>query len=259
MPRADRFTDRVVIITGAAGGLGQATSRRFADEGARLVLVDWSAAALDAHVARLNAEGVTAVGVQGDVSQADTATQVVRTALDRYGRVDVLFNNAAIDPMAARSLLETSEEQWNRVIDVNLKSCYLFARAVIPVMQAQGGGAIVSCASSAGMKASPDEAVYGISKAAIIALTRSLARDFTCDNIRANAICPGFLEAMPSDRRAGVPEEKLAARSANAMTLVPLGREGTYAEISHAVLFLASEESTYTSGASLLMDGGWIA
>jgi NAD(P)-dependent dehydrogenase (short-subunit alcohol dehydrogenase family) len=256
---ATRFIHKVVIITGAAGGLGTATARKFADEGARLVLVDWSADGLTALVDEFVGQGVPVIGMQGDVSKADTVRRTVSAALDTFGRIDVLFNNAAIDPMPARSLVETTEEQWDSIMSVNLKSMYLFVHDVIPVMERQGGGAIVNTASSAGIKASSAEAAYGISKAGVIALTRSLARDFSSGNIRANAIAPGFLEAMPSDRREGASAEVIAARSAKAGSLVPLGREGTYDEIANAVLFLACEESSYTSGAALLMDGGWTA
>lgn len=254
-----RFTDRSVIITGGASGLGLATARRFATEGARLTLVDWNSQHLDDAVASFEERGTKVIGVQGDVSQPDTARRAVREAVEQFGTIDVLFNNAGIDPMSARSLVETTDEEWDAILGVNLKGVFLFVREAIPVMQANGGGAIVNTASSAGLKASPQESAYGISKAAIIALTRSLARDFTASGIRSNAICPGFLESMTHDRRAGVPDEALRARSEKAGTMVPLGREGTYDEVAHSVLFLASEESSYTSGAALLMDGGWIA
>jgi NAD(P)-dependent dehydrogenase (short-subunit alcohol dehydrogenase family) len=126
-------------------------------------------------------------------------------------------------------------------------------------MRRTGGGSIVSTASSAGIKASPQEAVYGISKAALIALTRSLARDFTSQGIRANCICPGFLECVMTDRRQEMTEDALVKRSARAGDLVPMGREGQYDEVAHSVLFLAGPESSYTSGAALVIDGGWIA
>jgi len=233
-----RFTDRAVLITGAASGLGLATARRFAAEGAHLILVDWNKEALDEAVCSFTEQGTRALGVQGDVSDPQTAQRAVRAAVEEFGTVDVLFNNAGIDPMTARSLVETTEEQWDNIFGVNLKAMYLFVKETIPVMQAHGGGAIVNTASSAGLKASPQEAAYGISKAAVIALTRSLARDFTSSGIRSNAICPGFLECMTHDRRAGIADEVLQARSEKAAAIVPAGREGTYEEISQSVLFL---------------------
>jgi NAD(P)-dependent dehydrogenase (short-subunit alcohol dehydrogenase family) len=255
----NRFRDSVVIATGTASGLGLATVRQFAAEGAHLVLVDRAADPLANVVAELTEAGATAVPVVGDVSQAAVAREAVQAAVREFGRVDVLFNNAAIDPLEATTLVDTSEELWDAIIDVNLKSAYLFAREAIPVMVANGGGAIVNTASSAGLKASPAESVYGISKAGLIALTRALARDFTAKGVRTNAICPGFLESITTDRRATMSEEQKSSRRQRASQLVPLGREGTYEEVARSVLFLASSESSYTSGAALLIDGGWLA
>jgi NAD(P)-dependent dehydrogenase (short-subunit alcohol dehydrogenase family) len=256
---APRFVNRTVLITGAASGLGLAVARQFAAEGANLVLVDWSGDALDAAVDSFERLAHRVAGVQGDVADAATASDAVAAAVESFGRIDVLINNAAIDPMGARSLVETTEEQWDAILDTNLKGAFLFSRATIPVMKSNGGGAIVNTASSAGLKASSQEAAYGISKAALIAMTRALARDFAADAIRVNSICPGFLEAMPSDRRRGVSDEVIAARSARAASLVPMGREGTYEEVARSVLFLASDESSYTTGAALVMDGGYLA
>jgi NAD(P)-dependent dehydrogenase (short-subunit alcohol dehydrogenase family) len=253
------FTDRVVIATGAASGLGLATVRQFAAQGARLVVVDRAEEAINAVAADLTGQGVAAVAVVGDVSRAATAKAAVQTAVARFGRIDVLINNAGIDPLEATSLVDTSEEAWDAIMAVNVKSAFLFAKEVIPVMAAAGGGAIVNTASSAGMKASPREAAYGISKAALIALTRALARDFTSQGIRTNAICPGFLECITTDRRANMTSEQKAARRALAGSLVPLGREGSYEEVARSILFLASPDSSYTSGAALLIDGGWIS
>jgi NAD(P)-dependent dehydrogenase (short-subunit alcohol dehydrogenase family) len=254
-----RFTDRVVIATGTASGLGLATARQFAEEGARLVLVDRVEQALTQVISDLSDAGAKAVAVVGDVSRASTAQQAVQTALSEFGRVDILFNNAGIDPLEATNIVDTSEQLWDAVMNVNVKSAYLFARESIPAMVAGGGGVIVNTASSAGLKASPQEAVYGISKAALIALTRALARDFTAKGIRTNAICPGFLECITTDRRATMTEDQRAQRRQRAGQLVPLGREGTYDEVARSVLFLASSEASYTSGAALLIDGGWLA
>ncbi len=254
-----RFQGKVVIATGTASGLGLATVRQFAAEGASLVLVDRDAHKLGEVARELDSAGTKTVHIVGDVSHSATAHKAVEAAEQHFGRVDVLFNNAGIDPLDARSLLDTTEELWDATMGVNVKSAFLFARAVIPLMIQTGGGAIVSTASSAGIKASPQEAVYGISKAALIALTRSLARDFSGQGIRANCICPGFLENVMTDRRADMTAEALDKRSARAGDLVPMGREGTYEEVARSVLFLAGPESSYTSGAALVIDGGWIA
>ncbi|KRF23166.1 SDR family NAD(P)-dependent oxidoreductase [Phycicoccus sp. Soil803] len=256
---SSRFADRVVLATGTASGLGLAAARQFANEGASLVLVDRDEQSLRDVVVELSGMGANVVPVVGDVSRALTAQEAVRTALSQFGRLDVLFNNAGIDPLEATTLVETTEDLWDSIINVNVKSAYLFAKEAIPAMIATGGGAIVNTASSAGMRASAQEAAYGISKAAIIALTRSLARDFSAQGIRTNAICPGPLEAITTDRRATMSDEQKAARRERVSDLVPLGREGTYEEVAKSVLFLASSESSYTSGAALLIDGGLIA
>jgi NAD(P)-dependent dehydrogenase (short-subunit alcohol dehydrogenase family) len=254
-----KFEGKVVIATGAASGLGLAAAEMFAAEGAALVLVDLNEQALDAAVKRLAASFSTAVdAIVGDVADPAIARAAVRKTVDRHGRLDVLFNNAAIDPWSATSLEETSEEMWTQVIDVNLKSAYMFTREAIPLMRRSGGGAIVNTASTAGLKASPRESVYGISKAALIQLTKSVARDHAAEGIRSNCICPGFLESVMSDRSRDMTDELLVRRRERASGLVPMGREGRYEEVARAVLFLADpRESSYITGASLVIDGGF--
>jgi NAD(P)-dependent dehydrogenase (short-subunit alcohol dehydrogenase family) len=253
-----RFEGKVVIATGAASGLGLAAAEMFAAEGAALVLVDLNADALKEAAERVAATPAVVHAIVGDVSDPQVAQQAVRLAVERHGRIDVLFNNAAIDPWNATSLEETPEDMWTQVIDVNLKSAYMFTRAVIPHMRAAGGGAIVNTASTAGLKASPRESVYGISKAALIQLTKSVARDHAGEGIRSNCICPGFLESVMSDRSKDMSPELLAKRRERASGLVPIGREGRYDEVARAVLFLADpRESSYITGASLVIDGGF--
>jgi NAD(P)-dependent dehydrogenase (short-subunit alcohol dehydrogenase family) len=253
-----RFQGKVVIATGAASGLGLAAAEMFGAEGASLVLVDLNAGALDQAVKRVFATGATVSAVVGDVSDPEIARRAVKVAIEQYQRLDILFNNAAIDPWDATSLEETPDGMWGQVIDVNLKSAYLFTREAIPHMRKGGGGAIVNTASTAGLKASPRESVYGISKAALIQLTKSVARDHAAEGIRSNCICPGFLESVMSDRSKDMSDELLARRRERASGLVPLGREGRYDEVARAVLFLAdSAESSYITGASLVIDGGF--
>jgi NAD(P)-dependent dehydrogenase (short-subunit alcohol dehydrogenase family) len=253
-----RFQGKVVIATGAASGLGLAAAEMFGAEGASLVLVDLNADALDQAAKRIFATGAAVSAVVGDVSDSNIALQAVKVAIEQYRRVDVLFNNAAIDPWNATSLEETPENMWSQVIDVNLKSAYMFTREAIPQMRKGGGGAIVNTASTAGLKASPRESVYGISKAALIQLTKSVARDHAAEGIRCNCICPGFLESVMSDRGKDMSDELRARRRERASGLVPLGREGRYDEVARAVLFLADPaESSYITGASLVIDGGF--
>jgi NAD(P)-dependent dehydrogenase (short-subunit alcohol dehydrogenase family) len=253
-----RFEGKVVVATGAATGLGRAAVEMFAAEGASLVLVDLNENGLKATADSLSTGGARVQIVVGDVSSPNISRDAVRLATEKFGRLDVLFNNAAIDPWSATSLEETPEDLWSQVIDVNLKSAYMFTRAAIPEMRRGGGGSIVNTASTAGIKASPRESVYGISKAALVQLTKSVARDHAAEGIRSNCICPGFLEAVMGDRSKDMSEQLLAKRRERAAGLVPMGREGRYDEVAKAVLFLADPiESSYITGAALVIDGGF--
>jgi NAD(P)-dependent dehydrogenase (short-subunit alcohol dehydrogenase family) len=253
-----KFEGKVVVATGTATGLGRATAELFAAEGASLVLVDLNAEALRETVDLLSRNGAKVRAVIGDVADAEVSRKAVGAAVEAFGRLDVLFNNAAIDPWGATSLEETPEALWSQVMDVNLKSAYMFTRAAIPEMRRSGGGCIVNTASTAGIKASPRESVYGISKAALIQLTKSVARDHASEGIRSNCICPGFLESVMSDRSKDMTQQLLATRRERASGLVPLGREGRYDEVAKAVLFLADPvQSSYITGAALVIDGGF--
>jgi NAD(P)-dependent dehydrogenase (short-subunit alcohol dehydrogenase family) len=251
-----RLEGKAAVITGGASGLGLAVAGLMASEGAQLVLIDWDAGGLEASVARLGAAGAAVTSLRGDVSEAATAAAAVELARSTFGRLDILFNNAGIDPLRARSVMETDESDWDRVLDVNVKSAFLFSRAAIPLMRQGGGGTIVNTASIAGLRPAGDEAAYTVSKAAMVSLTGSLALDFAGDGIRANCVCPGFMEMVMTDRRRDLTEAQIAARGAGAAARVPLGRQGTYEEVARAVLFLAGPDASYITGVSLVVDGG---
>jgi len=246
-----RFSRQAALITGGASGLGLAVARLLASEGASLVLVDWDGAALEAAAGALGAKRL-----QGDASEWDTAKAAVDLARSAFGRLDVLFNNAGIDPLRARSVVETAEADWDRVMDVNVRSAYVFTRAAIPLMREGGGGSIVNTASIAGLRPGADEAAYSVSKAAMVSLTQSTALDFAAIGVRANCVCPGFMEMVMTDRRRDLTDEQQAARAAGAAARVPLGRQGTYEEVAKTVAFLASSDASYVTGASLVVDGG---
>lgn len=245
------FEDKVALITGGASGLGLAVAGQMAEQGARLLLVDWNELGLQAARTSLGA-----TVLQGDVSEASVATAAIDLARSEFGRLDVLFNNAGIDPLKAKSVVDTEIGDWDRVIDVNVRSAFLMSRAAIPLMRASGGGAIVNTASIAGLKPAGDEAAYSVSKAAMVSLTTSIAVDFAKDGIRANCVCPGFMEMVMTDRRRDLTEEQQRARAEGAAARVPLGRQGTYEEVAKAVLFLAGGDASYITGAALVVDGG---
>jgi len=247
---------KVALITGGASGLGLEVARQMALAGARLVLVDWDKQSLDSATASIAKAGGEVRSLQGDVSDPATATAAIDLARTEFGRLDILFNNAGIDPLRARSVVETEVSDWDRILDVNVRSAYLMSRAAVLVMREGGGGSIVNTASIAGIKPAGDEAAYSVSKAAMISLTGSLALDFAADGIRANCVCPGYMEMVMTDRRKDLTEEQQTARAEGAAARVPLGRQGTYEEVAKAVLFLAGPEASYVTGAALVVDGG---
>ena len=254
---ATRFTGKTVLITGAASGLGAETARQFGVEGAALMLVDRNPAALAGTASHLREAGVSVATLEGDASAAATATGAVACGISAFGGIDVLFNNAGIDPLSATTVTKTSEAEWDAIMAVNVKAAFLFCRAALPSMIERGGGAIVSTASIAALKPGDAETAYNVSKAALVQLMRSVALDYAGYGIRANALCPGYLEAVMGDRRRDLSPEKLADRSKLAGDIVPLGREGRYAEMARSILFLADEaESSYITGATLVADGG---
>jgi len=247
---------KVALITGGASGLGLEVARQMVAARARLVLVDWDKQSLDSATASLGTGGGEVRSLQGDVSDPATATAAIDLARTEFGRLDILFNNAGIDPLRARSVVETEVSDWDRILDVNVRSAYLMSRAAVLLMREGGGGSIVNTASIAGIKPAGDEAAYSVSKAAMISLTGSLALDFAADGVPANCVCPGFMEKVMTDRRKDLTEEQQTARAEGAAARVPLGRQGTYEEVAKAVLFLAGPDASYITGAALVVDGG---
>jgi len=248
-----RFDGKLVLATGTASGLGRAAARQLAQEGARLVLVDWDATVLE-DVARETG----AIAVQGDVSDEATVARAFAAA-EAIGPVDILINNAGIDPLPATTVPGTTVAEFDRVMAVNVRGPFLFCRMAIERwLAAKRGGVIVNTASIAGLMACPAEAAYATSKAAVVNLTRCIALDHAKDGIRANALCPGVLEGVMADRRAEMSHDQLAARHASEAG-APMGRAGGYEEVAKALLFLASDDASYCNGTPLVVDGGMIA
>lgn len=244
---------KVAIITGAGAGIGEASARLFAKEGAHLVLIDLEEEPLAKVVKELEAASTIVLDIVGDVSNAAVCRSIIDRTMAHFGRLDILFNNAGI--VAKGSLVDCSEEEWQRTLDVNLKSMYLLCRAAVPIMQRQGGGSIINMSSVAGPAGVANRGAYSVSKAGVIGLTKSLAIDFIKDGIRVNCICPGTVDT-PSlrSRIASSPNPEEALRAFVARQ--PMGRMGRPEEIAALALFLASDRAQYMTGQALFMDGG---
>jgi NAD(P)-dependent dehydrogenase (short-subunit alcohol dehydrogenase family) len=245
---------RVGIVTGGGMGMGEAVARRWAKEGAAVVISDVDATAGAAVAASINATGGRAIFVQADVRSADDWRRVTDAAVATFGKITTLHNNAGVHRWF--DALEGPLEDWDLMIDVNLKGVYLGCRAVIPYMIEAGGGAIVNTASTSGLQGVPGQAPYTASKGGVILLTRTMAVTFGPKNIRVNAICPGAIDTpMLRTAAAEIRElrEKLGGTRGQPNVL---GRVGRPDEIAAAVTFLVSDEASYITGAWLPVDGG---
>ncbi|MBV6306189.1 SDR family oxidoreductase [Candidimonas humi] len=239
------------------GGLsnGQAVALTFAREGARIAVADLRLDAAQDTVKQILAVGGEAFALRADVSRHVDVRDAVQATLDRWSRIDILHNNVGIE--ARGGILDTTEEAWDRVHDINLKGAFLACKEVIPAMQSQGGGSIINVSSTASLKWGPAEFIsYNSSKAALNHLTRVLARQFAPMNIRCNAVLPGMIDT-PHIRtlyKDKTPEE-LAEIMVGRNARCPMGRQGTSQEVANAALFLASDEASYVSGVLLTVDG----
>lgn len=247
---AGRLEGKVALVTGAGSGIGRETSLRFAAEGARVVAADLLGETAEATAAEI---GVDSVGFAMDVTSAAGAEGGVRAAVERFGGLDVVVNNAGVTIVGAAH--ELVEEDWDRELATNLKSVYLVSKAAWPWLVERGGGAIVSTASIAGIWAIPADAAYCASKAGVIMLTKCLALDGAKAGIRANCVCPGFTETpMIAGYFADQPDPQAARRFAEGIH--PLGRLGKPRDIADAFVYLASDEAAWVTGAALTVDGG---
>ncbi|WP_329213665.1 glucose 1-dehydrogenase [Streptomyces sp. NBC_01485] len=245
---------RSVVVTGAGSGIGRATALAFAAEGARVLVADLNAEGAQAVVKEIEQTGGTAVAVTGDLSEQTVVDEVAATAVERFGGIDVLVNNAGImDRMSA--LADVSDAEWERVVRVNLTAPFLLTRAVLPHMLAAGRGAIVNTASEAGLRGSAAGAAYTASKHGVVGLTKSLAVMYRGKGIRANAIAPG------ATRTAIVVEADQAAHGPAALGphFVNAGRLAEAEEQAAAIVFLASDAASNVNGVVLPVDDGWSA
>ena len=247
-----RLDGKVALITGAGNGMGHVASVLFAREGARIVVADFSETGGAETVAAVEAVGGEAAFVKVDVANADQVEAMVSFAMNRFGALNVLYNNAGIFPADDGGATETPEPTWDRVMEVNLKGVWLGCKYGIPAMLESGGGSIVNVASFVAlMGAATAQIAYTASKGGVLAMTREIAVEYGRKNIRANSLCPGpigtpMLEELMSD----------PARKARRLVHIPMGRLGRAEELAQAALFLASDESSFMTGSQLVVDGG---
>ncbi len=251
-----RLKGRAAIITGGASGIGRASAELFAENGAAVAIIDLDEARGRDTEKLIASRGGKAHFVKGDVARVAEARRAVETAVDKLGRLDILVNAAGI--FLFKSVADTTEEDWERVIGIDLKGSYFISKFAIPAMEKSGGGSIVNVSSGAGLVAIPLNTVYAAAKGGVIGMTRALALDCAPKKIRVNCICPGVVETpMSRGAFASLPDPE-AARNAN-LAQTPLGRFATPEEMAATALFLASDESSYFTGAIIAADGGFTA
>ncbi len=250
-----RLEGKVVIITGSGRGIGYTTAHLFSDEGAKLVINDIDEERGRKAANEIIAKGGSAIFVQGDVSSWDFWVTMVEETLNEYDKIDVLFNNAGI---SIHKSLDTTEEEWDRVIDVNLKSVFLGSKAVVPIMKEQGYGNIINNASEIGIVGARNLLAYGAAKGGVVQMTKGLALDLATTGIRVNAICPG-ITATPLALKGIEDHPNPKERRNYLVDGVPLHRMAEPIEQARVVLFLASDDSSFMTGTSIVVDGGWTA
>jgi len=247
-----RLDGKVAVITGGASGMGMVASKLFAAEGAKVVLTDVADEAGEAVAGEIGGNGGEALYVHADVAREGDAEAMVRAAVARFGRLDVLYNNAGIMPPPDGSVVDTADDVWDAVLAVNVKGVAHGCRFGIPAMLEGGGGSIVNVASFvAWMGAATPQIAYTSSKGAVLAMTREIAVEYARRGIRCNALCPGPIET-PLLMQLLSDERKKQRRFVH----IPMGRLGRAEELARAALFLASDDSSFMTGASLIVDGG---
>jgi len=250
-----RLSGRVAIVTGAGGGIGSAITAAFAAEGAKVLCADIDGERAAATAAAVAATGALAAAFACDVSRSASARAAVETAVDRFGALHVLVNNAAVFPRKA-TIAELGDDEWERALAVNIGGAFHMSKHAIPRIKAAGGGSIIHVASQMGRVGNPGDAAYCAAKGALLTLAKAMALDHAGDRIRVNALSPGGIATESLAREFG---DMATAEREWGRARHPIGRLGRPEEIARAAVFLASEESSFMTGADLLVDGGYTA
>ena len=249
-----RLKGKVAIITGAAAGIGRASALLFAQEGASVAAVDLDRVGIKALASEILKAGGRAVAVEGDVSQAADVQRIVRQTRERFGKLDILFNNAGVVPHG--KIHETTEAEWDRTMAINVKGIYLLCHEVVPIFLEQRSGVILNTSSATALRSVVDRATYSASKGAVLALTRSMALDYVKNNIRANCLCPGTIDTPSLGQRLAALGDPAKARR-QFIARQPMGRLGTAEEVAQAALYLVSDEAGFVTGTAFSIDGGF--
>ena len=247
-----RLNDKAVLISGGARGMGSVEAKLFCSEGASVIIGDILEDEGRKIEAEINESGGVCIFVRLDVTSEEDWESAVNLAVERFGKLDILINNAGIFPM--ESIENTTVESWDRVMDVNAKGVFLGTKAAIPAMRTSGGGSIINLSSIAGLVGSAYSASYNATKGAVRLLTKSTAIQYAKDGIRANSIHPGLIDTLMASELLSDPELQVKR-----LASTPMGRTGTAEEIAYGALFLASDESSFITGSELVIDGGFTA